>query len=175
MTDIVLQYIGDVRVTHFLDRTTIKQWHTHNGGTDHLFKMFATVLARESVNAYLPAKIDAKYVSSAGQETDALKAPVPLSATPYVVQMDSSGNVADTGAWTTVFQAVINVTDLTSAAGSDVANVKLELIAEDGEPLATADFGSGILTEVGAGVSALIEWRMRVVQVKAESTTGGNG
>ena len=172
MTDIVLQYIGDVRVTHFLDRTTIKQWHTHNGGTDHLF---ATVLARESVNAYLPAKIDAKYVSSAGQKTDALKSPVPLSATPYVVRMDSSGNVADTGSWTTVFQAVINVTDLTSTTGSDAASVRLELIAEDGEPLATADFGSNILTEVGAGVSALIEWRMRVVQVSKETTAGGNG
>lgn len=175
MTDIVLQYIGDVRVTHFLDRTTIRQWHMHNGGTDHLFKMFATVLARESVNSYLPAKIDAKYVSSAGQEADALRAPVALSATPYVVRMDGSGNVSDTGSWTTVFQAVINVTDLTSTAGSDATSVRLELIAEDGEPLATADFGSGILTEVGAGVSALIEWRMRVVQVKAESTAGGNG
>lgn len=175
MTDIVLQYIGDVRVTHFLDRATLKQWHTHNGGTDHLFKMFATVLARESVNSYLPAKIDAKYVSSAGQETDALKAPVALSATPYVVRMDSSGNVADTGSWTTVFQAVINVTDLTSTTGSDATSVRLELISEDGEPLATADFGSDILTEVGAGVSALIEWRMRVVQVNKETTAGGNG
>lgn len=175
MTDIVLQYIGDVRVTHFLDRTTLKQWHAHNGGTDHLFKMFATVLAREGVNAYLPAKIDAKYVSSTGQETDALRASVPLSATPYVVRMDGSGNVADTGSWTTVFQAVINVTDLTSTTGSGTAAVRLKLIAEDGEPLATADFDSDILAEVGAGVSALIEWRMRVVQVSKETTAGGNG
>lgn len=155
-----LIYSGDVQIT--FNHTIL---HKHNHGTINLFKLFSTIMSRETFNPFSLPTYMMIYKASAN---DLITNPYNKDFTQILNEFVdiNSYSIEETGPdglpiFKAVFDAVIPYSYKNSVAVSGSDKLALALVGGDKETiLASIEFSHDSYAFIASGSSAVIKWTM---------------